>query len=137
MAFILTLLTNICAEAMPFAFFIMCIVIGFVKIYALFHMGYDEDSLGYNSTQVKDDEGIPIEQIQSDLIKRSIVVYMNIAGTVTAPIMTEEKYEEIHGNWLYMLLMFGSIIFFWISQQMLFGVAGTFFVSMVFQSYEK
>merc|ERR1712086_1113523 len=50
----------------------------------------------------------------------------NIAGTVTAPIMTEEKYEEIHGNWLYMLLMFGSIIFFWISQQMLFGVAGTF-----------
>jgi len=36
-----------------------------------------------------------------------------------------------------MFLMFGSVIFFWISQQMLFGVAGTFFVGMVLQSYEK
>jgi len=61
MAFILTLLTNVCAEALPFAFFIMCIVIGFVKIYALFHMGYDEDSLGYNSTVVTDGEENKVE----------------------------------------------------------------------------
>jgi len=57
---------------------------------------------------------------------------MNIAGEVTAPILSDAKYTEIKNNYLYIFLMFGSIIFFWILQQMLFGVAGTFFVSMVF-----
>jgi len=45
MAFILTLLVNICHEAIPFALFIVGILLGFVKIYALFHVGYDRNSI--------------------------------------------------------------------------------------------
>jgi hypothetical protein len=41
MAFILTLLVNICYEAIPFALFILGLLLGFVKIYSLFHVGYD------------------------------------------------------------------------------------------------
>lgn len=45
MAFVLTLMTNICYEAIPFAGFMMCMLIGFVKFYSLFHVGYDKNSI--------------------------------------------------------------------------------------------
>jgi hypothetical protein len=45
MAFILTLLVNICYEAIPFGLFILGVLLGFVKIYALFHVGYDKNMI--------------------------------------------------------------------------------------------
>jgi hypothetical protein len=66
-----------------------------------------------------------------------MIVYMNTAGEITAPILEDEFWDRNKDRHLMLFLIFAFVIFMWISQQMLFGVAGTFFVSMVFQSYEK
>jgi hypothetical protein len=69
-AFILSILTNIVHESIPFVLFLMTILIGFVKINAIFHVGYDDPTNG---------------QIENDLSLRSFIVFMNTQGEITPP----------------------------------------------------
>lgn len=69
-AFILSILTNIVHESIPFVMFLMTILIGFVKINAIFHVGYDDPTNG---------------QIENDLSLRSFIVFMNTQGEITPP----------------------------------------------------
>jgi hypothetical protein len=57
---------------------------------------------------------------------------MNTAGEITAPILEDNMWERAKESNFMLFIIFGFVIFLWISQQMLFGVAGTFFISMVF-----
>lgn len=121
-AFILTLLTNICYEAYPFILFLMSVLIGFVKINALFHVGYVDPTGG---------------QIESDLASRSFVVFMNTQGDITPPYLKDDffaRYAE-HSTMLFLVFLLVTAMF--VLQQLLFGLAGTFFIALVCQSYEK
>jgi hypothetical protein len=62
---------------------------------------------------------------------------MNTAGDITAPILEQEMWNRLKDTNLFLFLFFAFVIFMWASQAMLFGVSGTFFISMVWQSYEK
>jgi hypothetical protein len=75
-------------------------------------------------------EGVE-DQIHFDLIKRAMIVYMNTAGDITAPILEDAMWDRLKDSGLFLFIFFAFVIFIWASQAMLFGVSGTFFISMV------
>lgn len=44
---------------------------------------------------------------------------------------------RLEGGTFTYVLIFGFVVFMWICQQLFFGVAGTFFIAQVIESYEK
>lgn len=115
-------MTNICYEAMSFVLFLMCILIGFVKINAIFHVGYEDPSNG---------------QLESDLSLRSFIVFMNTQGEITAPYLFSDMYDRFYDQHFMLFMIFLFITAMFIVQQLLFGLAGTFFIALVSQSYER
>jgi len=69
----------------------MTVLIGFVKINAIFHVGYEDPSSG---------------QLESDISKRSFVVFMNTQGEITAPYLSEEMYSRYSDQGLMLFLIF-------------------------------
>ena len=122
--FILTMVAKIANECFAYVAFVIVSLFGFVKIYQLLHTG------------INDGEG-EYAQIHSEFIKRSIQVYKNAAGEITAPILDDNMSARLAESNLTYALIFGFVIFMWICQQLFFGVAGTFFTALVIESYEK
>jgi len=104
--------------------FTLASLFGFVKIYQLLHTGIN-------------DPGNEYEQIRSEFIQRSIQVYKNAAGEITAPNLDDTMSARLEGSSFTYVLIFGFVVFMWICQQLFFGVAGTYFVAQVIESYEK
>jgi hypothetical protein len=62
---------------------------------------------------------------------------MNTQGEITAPYLSEEMYARYHEQKLMLFLIFVFVTAMFVLQQLLFGLAGTFFIALVCQSYEK
>ena len=122
--FIMTMIAYIASECFAYVMFVVVSLFGFVKIYQLLHTGIN-------------DPGNEYEQIQSEFIQRSIQVYKNAAGEITAPNLDDIMSARLEGNAFTYTLIFGFVVFMWICQQLFFGVAGTFFIAQVIESYEK
>lgn len=100
-AFIMTLLTRIVYESIPFVLFLMAILIGFVKINAIFHVGYDDPTNG---------------QVDIDITKRTFVTFMNTQGEIIAPYLSEDMFSRIGDRKLLFFLIFSFITVMWILQ---------------------
>lgn len=70
--FIMTMIFCIASECFAYVMFVLVSLFGFVKIYELLHTGIN-------------DPGDEYAQIRSEFIQRSIQVYKNAAGEITAP----------------------------------------------------
>jgi hypothetical protein len=114
--FVMTMITAIASETAAYVSFVLVSLFGFVKIYQLLHTGIN-------------DPGSEYEQIKSEFVQRSIQAYKNAAGEVTAPNLDDIMSARLAGNPMQYTLIFSFVIFIWISQQLFFGMSGTFFVS--------
>jgi hypothetical protein len=61
-AFILSIMTNIAHESVPFILFLVAITVGIIKINAIFHVGYNDPTDGQFE--------------ENDLLTRSFIVFM-------------------------------------------------------------
>lgn len=120
----MTMICYIANECFAYVMFIVVSLFGFVKIYQLLHTGIN-------------DPGDEYAQIRSEFIQRSIQVYKNAAGEITAPNLNDQMMARLEGGTFTYVLIFGFVVFMWVCQQLFFGVAGTFFVAQVIESYEK
>ena len=116
--FILTMIASIASECFAYGMFVVISLFGFVKIYQLLHTGIN-------------DPGNEYEQIKSDFIQRTIQVYKNAAGEITAPNLDDIMSARLEASSFTYALIFGFVVFMWITQQLFFGVAGTLFVAQV------
>jgi hypothetical protein len=114
--FIMTMIFCIASECFAYVMFVLVSLFGFVKIYELLHTGIN-------------DPGDEYAQIRSEFIQRSIQVYKNAAGEITAPNLNDKMMARLEGGTFTYVLIFGFVVFMWICQQLFFGVAGTFFIA--------
>jgi hypothetical protein len=76
-------MTNICYEAIPLILFMVSLLIGFVKINAIFHVFYEDPTKG---------------QVDSDFVKRFYILFMNTQGSITAPSLDDSIVERDSGG---------------------------------------
>ena len=102
-AFIITILTNICYEALPLVLFMLSLLIGFVKINTIFHVAIDEDN---DPTK---------GQVDSELTKRFYMLFMNTQGSITAPYLSDEMEERYTDDTMMLFILYAFITVMFLS----------------------
>lgn len=97
------MIQKIASECFAYVMFTLASLFGFVKIYQLLHTGIN-------------DPGNEYEQIRSEFIQRSIQVYKNAAGEITAPNLDDNMSARLEGSSFTYFLIFGFVVFMWVCQ---------------------
>ena len=109
-------------EVIPYVFITVSIMFGFSKLFQILH----------GATAAGD-----LDFIDNGYLKLLVATYQNSYGGEKQVMKIEDDYYATLSNQLESAIIWTLVTAFWLCQQAFFGVMGTIFVSLVFQSYEK
>lgn len=122
--FLITMVSKIFKDIIPFVIFIFVALMGFCKIFQVLQMGIN-------------DPEHEMAQIKSPMMKLMFQTYQATQGRKVAPVLNDQMNDRLAdspGVEMFMLLL---VTIIWLACNSFFAFFGTTFMAQVYQAYEK
>lgn len=122
--FLITMVTKIFADIIPFVIFVFVALMGFCKIFQVLQMGIN-------------DPEHEMAQIKSPMLKLIFQTYQSTQGRKVAPVLNSDMNDRLAdspGMEMFMLIL---VTIIWLACNSFFAFFGTTFMAQVYQAYEK